>query len=253
MLRAVDFGESDRIVRLLTPGTARLTVMAKGARRSKKRFPGTIDLFNHLAVQVEQRRPTSMARLEHTRLIDPLEGLRTRPGRFALACTCVELVDRLAPEGVGGRESRRLFDATLSALRATSSRPADARLRALLELRLLDALGLRPELGRCVRCARALGDDARVRFHVGEGGPLCARCTGAAEAAVPVHLGTLRALALGLRLPVERLDRLSLSRETLAEARVLLGRFKRFHVGIELRSERFADAQLAPADRSASA
>ncbi len=170
MLRAVDFGESDRIVRLLTPGTARLTVMAKGARRSKKRFPGTIDLFNHLAVQVEQRRPTSMARLEHTRLIDPLEGLRRRPGRFALACTCVELVDRLAPEGVGGRESRRLFDVTLAALRAIASRAADARLQVLLELRLLEALGLRPELGRCVRCARALGDEARLRFHVGEGG-----------------------------------------------------------------------------------
>jgi DNA repair protein RecO (recombination protein O) len=247
VLRVVDFGESDRIAHLLTPATSRLTVIAKGARRSRKRFPGTLDLFNRLAVQVDRRRAAALARLEQARLVDSFPALRTQPARFGLACYVAELIDRLAPEGAGGRDARRLFDVALGALRAISARPPDARLRVLLELRVLAALGLGPELARCVRCGGALDAAAPVAFHVAEGGPLCGRCAeaGAAEALVPVHLGTLRALDQGLRLPLERLERLALGVQAQREAETLLGRFQRFHAGVELRSERFLTAILS--------
>ena len=255
VLRVVDFGESDRIAHLLTPATSRLTVIAKGARRSRRRFPGTLDLFNHLAVRVERRRASSLARLEQGRLLDSFPALRVRPARFALACYLVELVDRLAPEGAGGREARQLFEVVFGALRAIGGRAPDARLRVLLELRVLAALGLRPELGRCVRCARDVAAHARtageaagaVSFHVGEGGPLCERCASPGDAALPVHRGTLRALDQGLRLPFDRLERLALPAQAQREAEALLGRFLRFHAGVELRSERFLAVALGDA------
>jgi DNA repair protein RecO (recombination protein O) len=255
VLRTVDFGESDRIVHILTPETARVTAIAKGAKRSRRRFSGTLDLFNHLAVHIERRRPAAMARLEHTRLLDAFPALRAAPVRFALACYLAELIDRLAPEGVTGAESRRLFAAALAALRAVAVRTPDERLRALLELRLLDALGLRPELSLCVRCGRTLDAGPRVAFHVGEGGPLCPGCTGPGDGIVEVHLGTLRALDQGLRLPLDRLDRLSLGADALAEASALLARFRRFHAGVELRSERFLDQAMGrvPWERGATA
>ena len=70
ILRYVDYGESDRIVHLLTPAVGRLAAIAKGARRSQKRFPGTLDLFNQLRVQVDRRRRGGLARL------DPLRAAR---------------------------------------------------------------------------------------------------------------------------------------------------------------------------------
>ena len=248
VLRVVDFGESDRIAHLLTPATARLTVIAKGARRSRRRFPGTLDLFNHLSVQVERRSSATLARLEQARLVDPLAALRAQPARFALACYAVELVDRLAPEGSGGADARRLFEVVRGALHAIATRVPDARLRVLLELRVLAALGIGPELRHCVRCAGAL-EGAAVGFHVPEGGALCARCAAACpgESLLPVHLGTLRALEQGLRLPLERLERLALGVQARREAELLLGRFQRFHAGIELRSERFLASVLAAA------
>jgi DNA repair protein RecO (recombination protein O) len=255
VLRVVDFGESDCIAHLLTPATARLTVIAKGAKRSKKRFPGTLDLFHLLDVRVERRRPTSMVRLEQARLRDAWIALRRHPRRFALACHLIELIDRLAPEGAGGRDARELFATALAVLRAASERDADARLRVLLELRVLSAVGLRPELERCVRCGNPAADGAArtVAFHVGEGGPLCGGCARDPDACVAVHPGTLRAMGQGLRLPVERLDRLALGRDAIAEARVLLERFLRFHVGFELRSQRVLDVLLVDESRRASA
>lgn len=253
VLRVVDFGESDRIAHLLTPESARLTVIAKGARRSRKRFPGALDLLCHVSVQIERRRPQGMARLEQARLLDPFAALRADPARFALACYATELVDRLAPEGAGGREAERLFAALLGALRAIAAGPPDARLRVLLEVRLLAALGLAPELGRCVRCGRGLEAGPAPLFAVAEGGALCVRCARPGDAAVAVGLGTLRTLEQSLRLELRQLPRLGLSGAALDEARGLVARFLRFHVGLELRSEPVLERLLARERRVASA
>ena len=244
ILRSVDFGESDRILHLLTPGSGRLTTIAKGARRSVRRFGGTLDLFNHLRVQVDFGRKTTMARLDQARLIEAFEPLRIDPGRFALGCYLLELFDRLSPEGGNRADMRRLFDSALDALKVIAIWEPSLRLRTLLELRALDALGLRPELRNCVRCGESAGRAAEVDFHVADGGVVCGVCAPRMEGLLRVHLGTLRALEQGLRLDFGRLDRLGIGGQSLDEAQQLISRFQRFHVGVELRSERFLDRIL---------
>lgn len=250
VLRAVDFGESDRIVHLLAPATGRLTAIAKGARRSRKRFPGTLDFFNHLDVQLERRRSTGMARLEHARLRRTWSTLREQPTRFALACYLLEMLDRLAPEGGAPDERRRLFAFTLGALDLLEAAAPDARQRTLLELRALAAVGLQPELRRCVRCGRPVveqrggGASGPVGFHVAEGGPCCPACARPGEVLLPVHAGTLRALEQSLHFELTSLGRIALGGIALREARILVARFLRFHLGFELRSERFLEDRL---------
>ena len=100
LLRSVDFGESDRVVHLLTSGSGRLTAIAKGARRSHRRFPGTLDVFNHLAIDGRSTPRASMAFLERARLLNPFLGVRSDPARYALASFLVEMLDRLSPEGI---------------------------------------------------------------------------------------------------------------------------------------------------------
>ena len=255
LLRSADFGESDRIVHLLTPETGRLTAIAKGARRSRRRFPGTLDLFNLLGVQVERRRPGTMARLEHARLLGTFEGIRRHSARFALGCYLLEMLDRLAPEGGPRADHRALFAHALASLRLVDASEPDARLRVLLELRTLAALGLRPELRRCVRCGRDVGGSGadaeaagpRTGFHVAEGGPVCGRCGAGTDALLPVHVGTLRALERSLAFDLSQVDRIALGGGALREARTLMARFLRFHVGLDLRSERFLEDRLTPA------
>ena len=245
ILRAVPFGESDRIVHLLTPDTGRTTAIAKGARRSVRRFGGTLDFFNHLRVQMVLPGGSRMARLEQTRLLRTFEGLRTRPRAFALGCYLLELLDRLAPEGGAPRDLGRLFRFALSALDTLETREPDLRLRTLLEVCALDALGLRPELRRCVRCGREV-EGPSVGFSIPDGGPVCAGCQPGTHDLLPVHRGTLRSLEQALRLGVDRAGRLAFPPRALAEARRLLSRFERFHVGVELRSQGFLDQILAP-------
>jgi recombinational DNA repair protein (RecF pathway) len=78
-----------------------------------------------------------------------------------------------------------------------------------------------------------------VSFHVADGGVICGGCSGSEELPLRAHLGTLRALEQGLRFPLAELSRLNLAPRALAEAQQIVGRFQRYHLGVELRSERF--------------
>ncbi|MBM4384277.1 MAG: DNA repair protein RecO [Deltaproteobacteria bacterium] len=244
VLRAVDLGESDRVVHLLTPETGRIAAIAKGARRSVKRFPGTLDFFNQLSISLERKRGVAqLARLEHAKLIRAFHGVRENAGRFALGCYVLELLDRLAPEGGRRGDLAALYRFALDALGAIDALPPTPRLRALLELRLLAAVGLRPELASCVRCGNAI-TTPRAQFWIAEGGAICERCTRPHEQGIPIHLGTLRALDQSLAFPLAHTGRIALGERALEEAQTVIGRFLRFHVGVELRSEAFVTAQL---------
>jgi DNA repair protein RecO (recombination protein O) len=245
ILRSVDVGESDRILHLLVPEHGRVAAIAKGARRSRKRFAGTLDLFNHLRISLHRKRGPALARLEQAVLVRHYAPLRCDAARFALGCYLLELLDRLAPEGGARRDTERLFRFALDSLEAIAEHRPDTALRTILELRALDALGLRPELRRCVGCGTQLENDRSVGFHVADGGPVCGACGARRTGVLSVHLGTLRALDRALALDASRLDRLILPAHALAEARQVVGRFQRFHVGVELHSERFLDRMLA--------
>ena len=248
LLRSVDFGESDRIVHLLTSDSGRLTAMAKAARRSHRRFPGTLDTFNHLVIEGRVKPRATMAFLERATLVDPYLGLRADPRRYALASFLAEMLDRLSPEGILGAEAERLFAFAVESFALLEHARPTPSLRLMLELRALDALGLRPEFGRCVRCGRVAGDeiaaDHRVHFHVADGGIVCTACALRLDGLVPIEIGTLRGLDAGLVSPADALDRISLGPRMLAQAARVVFRFQRFHVGVELRSERFLDEMI---------
>jgi len=246
VLRAVDFGESDRVVHLLTPDAGRVVAIAKGAKRSSRRFPGTLDVLNRLRIQIVRRRPHTLARLEQAVLVTPFAELRTRPARFALACFLVEIFDRLAPGEGGGRDTGALYHFAVQSLTNLECSEPDGKARVLLELRALTALGLRPELLCCVRCRRG-AEGERVLFSIAEGGPVCARCRKPREDFFALRLGTLRALAQSLRMPLPQLARLQLSARDVGAAQVLLRQLRHFHLGVELKSERFLDGALAVA------
>ena len=72
------------------------------------------------------------------------------------------------------------------------------------------------------------------------------------ERRVDVRLGTLRALDRALRFPLDRLGRLALGGDAMAEAQRLLARFLGFHVGVELQSRRVLDELPFPADGASS-
>ena len=59
------FGESDKILRFLTLRSGKLTGIAKGGKKSQKRFMNTLELFNHIDIEYFEKPGTGMVRIDN--------------------------------------------------------------------------------------------------------------------------------------------------------------------------------------------
>ena len=64
ILHTTDFLESDKIVHALTREQGLISAIAKGAHRSKMRFPGTLEPFCEVTLEVHQGRSSDLQRIE---------------------------------------------------------------------------------------------------------------------------------------------------------------------------------------------
>jgi DNA repair protein RecO (recombination protein O) len=54
IMRTKEFGETDLLVTLLTPDKGRLKGIAKGARKSRKRFVNCLDVFSLVELPIPE-------------------------------------------------------------------------------------------------------------------------------------------------------------------------------------------------------
>jgi DNA repair protein RecO (recombination protein O) len=241
VLRTFDHGESDRLVHLYTEGMGRISAIAKGARRSRRRFPGALELFAALDLVLAENPRSGWLRVEAAQLERAHLGIATDLGRFAIACELVELLDRCA----GERESNpELYRFALGVLGVLEDERPDRLLALLVATKTLAWLGFRPVLAACAVCGEPLaGRTGAVAFAVRHGGAACARCAAPEDEHVSPDL--LLALEAGIRAPLRERGKLGLAERAVRQAESLLERFFRFHVGLEPRSREAVHALVA--------
>lgn len=175
VLRAREFGESDKIVTVLSRAEGKFTGIAKGAKRSRRRFPGSLELFSHVNLAFKQKNDTAMCFLERAVLIQPWLRLVTSIERYAAASHVIELADKMTADREVGDEIYALVVAALSRL---DDRPPSPTTLRVFELAALAASGYRQEFGRCTKCQDELtrpGNTLRVPYS--GTGLLCPKCS----------------------------------------------------------------------------
>lgn len=239
VLRTFDQGESDRLVHLYTEHLGRVSALARGARRSRRRFPGLLEIFALLRVQLVESPRTSILRLDAAGLERAAEGIPSDLGRYAIACQLLEILDRFTAEHEANPE---LFRFAAGVLEVLDDETPDPLLALLVLSKTLARMGYRPQLVVCGECGRGLGAGAgTVAFAPRHGGAVCARCAAPEDARVQASL--LAALESGLRRPLRERATLGLGPTAVRRAGQLLERFVRFHVG-ELRTSDFVRSTL---------
>jgi len=175
VLRAREFGESDKIVTVLSRTEGKFTGIAKGAKRSRRRFAGALELFSHVNVAFRQKSENALCFLDRAVLIRPWRNLVTSIERYGAASHVIELADRITADREVGDEIYTLVVATLARLDA---RPPSATTIRIFELAALAASGYRQEFGRCTRCRKELaGLGTALRVPYSGTGLLCTRCS----------------------------------------------------------------------------
>jgi DNA repair protein RecO (recombination protein O) len=224
VLSTIAYGETSKVARLATRDLGVVSVIAKGARRSKSRFGAALQVLSEGTASIYLARQSDLHTLAAFDLLHVHAALASGVDRYAVASALGELMLRCAPQH-GSPETYGFFRHSLDVLEAA---PADAV--QVLGLRMLwgliKQLGFAPSLDHCVRDGATVPEDRAAGFSALHGGVLCPACARGVETA-RLASPDRRDLALLLHgngdLPL-------LDPRHLAAHRRLLDRYIRHHV-----------------------
>lgn len=227
LLRSIAYGESDRIVTLLTESRGKLALMARGARRSARRFSGALEPYTLIEAEIALGRG-DVGRLAEARVIRVFPGVLADLTKMSVAASGLELVR----ESIGERDEPdpRLLPTVVRFFEIVERSSAE-EVAIAFEARLLAITGLSPNLESCGRCGRAAPVGKAALFDPVGGALSCRACGGG-----PMKLsGGLRATLL--RAGGREWDAVAL--EPLSEvdriaARRAMGAFLERHLGKRL-------------------
>lgn len=233
VLRALAYGESDLIMTFLTDDFGKLKGIAKGARRSKKRFVNALDLFSRSDVVFSRRGAEGLALIENCDVREHYPGIRADLEATLVATYFVDLADQFSAEG---KHNAELFQDLQDFLALVGSGNSSETLIRIFELRLLKRAGFEPVFDRCLKCQTEILEIASPAFSLKEGGIYCERCAAGRADILEASCGTCRTLLLGKEMDLEKLQRLVLTGRAEAESRLILTRFIQHLLGKELKS-----------------
>lgn len=239
-IRHLAYGDSDLLVTLFTRSEGKRTCMAKAARKSRKRFGGSLELFSLIRVVYSRRtRGGGMPLLSESSVVDPYENIRTNVMATALAGFWCEIVYVFAEEG---EPSESLFALLSGMLGRLHGEPGDSsRLNVVFLMRFLRQAGLSPMLSGCVRCRGPVAGTGaeQLFFDTAAGGIVCGACAVGPGPGVRVFPGTVKVLSWAGQEDLEKALRVRFSGESLAQGTRLLEGFVRHHLGRNLKSLEF--------------
>jgi DNA repair protein RecO (recombination protein O) len=175
VLRTVDYGDADRVVTLFTRELGKVSALARGARKSVRRFGAGLGLFGVGEALLIDKPNAELAGLERFDSARGFPGLMIDVAKVAHGGYACELMRELIPPR---QPEPFLFDLLVEFFTLLEAGPARAETLRIFELALLDALGLRPSLDRCVACGTEALDGRGDVLDLRRGGVVCSACHG---------------------------------------------------------------------------
>jgi DNA repair protein RecO (recombination protein O) len=236
VVRSLNYGESDKILTFFTKDFGKVRGIAKGARRSRKRFQNALGLFSHLRLIFFDREGMGLVRAESCDILHSFPKIRGDLKKICYGNYYLELIDEMA----GERErSPDAFDLLLSFLLTLETvEPQEGQLR-MFEARMLSIFGYRPGMRRCGICNRDwedLKENPFLFFSIEKGTLVCGSCSKIWSNLIPLSLGTARLIEEISQMELARIQRIRFTTQALSESRELLPKFIIYQLGKELKS-----------------
>ena len=174
VLHAFDYLESSRILKLVTRDAGVRSVLARGARKSKRRFGAALDLFAHGVAELHVKPGRDLDTLATFDVTRARSMLAADLARFAGANAIAELILRFA----GDDADPELFDTASATLDAIAAAPGTGARDATIggAWQILANLGIAPTIDDCAECHAPVDAAEPAPFCHPAGGVLCVRC-----------------------------------------------------------------------------
>ncbi|HZK34229.1 MAG TPA: DNA repair protein RecO [Bacillota bacterium] len=209
VLRYTNIKDSDRMLSIFSPKYGKLSVLARGCRKPRSKFLSMSQPFSYGKVVLKPYRDIYI--LNQSETINAYFDLRKDIERLSLASYILKLTEDVVNPGEGNPELFTLLLKTLSFLSFSESNPLDIIL--IYELKLLDILGYRPSIEKCIICDQ---DRQESTYFSIRGGTVCSKCS-SKSTGFDIDMTTLQAMGLILKMDISRIANLKLNSRVRVE------------------------------------
>ncbi|RLC28450.1 MAG: DNA repair protein RecO [Deltaproteobacteria bacterium] len=238
VIRVREFGESDLLVTFFTPDRGTLKGVAKGGRKSRKRFPNCLDLLCLTKVAYTTRRNKDLCFLNSCELIHGFPGLRSDFTSLVLASHMAELSETLFPQNVPGKEIFDLLNQSFLALDRGKDKDI---IRIVFEAKAMALAGYGINFEKCCHCGRPYTGTGRAIFCREKGAISCLRCRQESVGFPGMAPGTAKKMIEIQKEPVAVISGMELDEEAVREIKPVLRLHIAYRIGRPSRSVRYLE------------
>lgn len=202
VLRLVEFSETSFVVTLLTRDLGRISALAKGARRLKSPFEGSLDLLSVCRIVLISKPGDSLDLLTESKLRRRFRGAERSLDRTYAGYYVAEMLRLLIDDD---DPHEQLFELTLATLGQIDGHGPVAATLLAFDCQSLRILGHGPSLAACTHCGVAVTRSrGRTPFSLEGGGVVCRDCRPRQASLLMVSAEALGALDVLLKSPPAR-------------------------------------------------
>lgn len=236
VIQVADQGESDKLITFYSPKVGKFKAIAKGAKRSMKRFVNKLELFTLLSVTYYDQ--YSIPLLSDAELLNSYLTLRYNYAAYIQAILVCDLIRNWTHENDGDETIFHYLTWIFSHLNQT---PATPKYTLLFLAKFYNQLGYRPSFFGCSVCGKLPAQGSPFSFRPSSGGIICRLCSSESRPVIPLTIGTLKLLQKAFELPTHKLARLHFTPASSREALDFFKQYDRFLLDRELQSWNFIE------------
>jgi len=238
IMRIKEFGESDLLVTFFTSDSGRLKGVAKGGRKSQKRFANCLDLFCLANLEYELKKKGDLHFLHSCKLFHAFPGLRSDFTSLSLASYMIELTEILFPLGVTDKE---MFELLKNAFLALNKGGKTDILRILFEAKAMALGGYKVNLDKCCGCGRLYAGEGMAVFKRSKGGIACLKCEQESELSPGLSMDSVKALKIIQSTPWSQAKASDLNNEMISEIKAVFKLHIEYRIGRRLKTAEYLD------------
>lgn len=228
------YKEADLLAKIMTKEDGIITLVVRGALRPKSRLSAGVMNFSY-GDYVIFTSGKGLSNLRTYKEVKQFDGLYNDLTASAYASFILDLIDHAFIEY---QPLGKYYDLAVFALKKINSGVDPEMITQIVQMQLLAAYGVEPELKKCVICGKSKGI---FDYSIKLGGIVCSDHFASVQSRLhlrPKETAILRTIGL---IPIQRLGTISVNPKTKQNTRKAIDRIYRETIDLDLKTKKFLD------------
>ncbi|HOP65850.1 MAG TPA: DNA repair protein RecO [Bacilli bacterium] len=230
VISEVPYGETSKIINVFSKEHGIVGVMCKGAKSMKSRLRAVTTKFTFGIFNVYYKKD-KLSTLISVDITDNLSNIK----QDILLMGYINYLTELATQVYKQNEDKEIYSLYIKTILKMENQLDPAIMTNILELKLLDFLGVNLELNKCVKCGNK---DNIVTIDPEQGGYICSKCRTTEEI---LDCKVIKMMRMYYYVEIDSISKIAVNYDVSHKIDLLLNNYYDRYTGLYLYSKKFLD------------